>query len=131
MGLRSVDAPRERPAPSGFHGHDAHGVDVSMTFVRPTVVVAVKPNCDGCREFISTDRALGDDVDVVVAAEGDDVAWREARGVVIAPQLWRDLEIRSAPFYVLIDPARGLVTGEGSVFSPTQVAAEVARRMAS
>jgi hypothetical protein len=128
MELRSVDAPRERPAPAGFRGRDAAGIEVSRTFTRATVVVAVKPHCDGCHDFLSGEASLGD-VDVVVAAAIDDDAWLEARGVVVAPELWRDLEIRSAPFFVLIDPARGVVTYEGSAFSPVQVAAEIASHL--
>ena len=100
-----------------------------MTFTRTTVVVAVKPGCDGCRDFVSGDYCLGEFVDVVVAAECDDDTWRDGRGVVVAPQLWRDLEIRSAPFYVVIDPVRRLVVAEGSVFSPIQVATEIASRL--
>ena len=128
MELRSVDAPRERPSPAGFRGRDGAGAEIAHTFTRATVVVAVKPHCDGCRDFLAGDVSLGD-VDVVVAAASDDDAWRDAHGVVIAPQLWRDLEIRSAPFFVLIDPARGVVTYEGSAFSPAQVAAEIARHL--
>ncbi|MDE3083246.1 MAG: hypothetical protein KGJ39_07490 [Acidobacteriota bacterium] len=127
MELRSVDAPRERPAPTGFHGRDATGAEVSRTFTRATVVVAVKPHCDGCREFVSGDATVGD-VDLVVAAAVDDDSWR-ASDVVVAPELWRELEIRSAPFFVLIDPARGVVTYEGSAFSAAQVAAEIARHL--
>lgn len=127
MELRSVDAPRERPAPAGFRGRDAAGVEVRRTFTRATVVVAVKPHCDGCRDFVRGDAALGA-VDVVVAAAANDDSWRDS-AVVIAPGLWRDLEIRSAPFFVLIDPERGVVTYEGSAFSAAQVAAEIAGRL--
>ncbi|MDE3009235.1 MAG: hypothetical protein KGI14_09465 [Acidobacteriota bacterium] len=127
MELRSVDTPRERPAPAGFRGRDAAGVEVSRTFTRATVVVAVKPHCDGCREFVSGEAWVGD-VDLVVAAAAEDDSWRDS-GVVIAPELWRDLEIRSAPFFALIDPARGVVTYEGSAFSAAQVAGEIASRL--
>ena len=130
MELRSVDAPRERPAPAGFRGRDAAGAEVAHTFTRATVVVAVKPHCDGCRDFVAEDVSLGD-VDVVVVAATEDDSWRETRGVIIAPQLWRDLEIRSAPFFVLIDPARGVVTYEGSAFSAAQVAAEIASHLSA
>ena len=130
MELRSVDAPRERPAPTGFRGRNAAGDEVTHAFSRATVVVAVKPHCDGCRDFVSGAVDLGD-VDVVVVAAAEDDAWGEARGVVIAPELWRDLDIRSAPFFVLIDPARSLVTYEGSAFSAAQVAAEIAGHLRS
>ena len=46
--------------------------------------------------------------------------------VLIAPALMKELDIRSAPFYVLIDPSSSRVVTEGVVFGPSQVAAEIA-----
>ena len=125
MGLRSVDAPRERPAPSSYLVQFAGDSEQRRSFNALTLVVAVKPGCDGCRDFVEGQHGLAEVVDVVVVAAIDDPAWQE-RDVVVSSGLWRDLEIRSAPFYVLIDPARALVVAEGSVFSPAQVAEEIA-----
>jgi hypothetical protein len=125
MGLRSVDAPRERPAPSSYLVHLSGDNEQRRHFSALTLVVAVKPGCDGCRDFIEGGHDLEKVVDVVVVAALDDPAW-EARDVVVSSGLWRDLEIRSAPFYVLVDAARSLVVAEGSVFSAAQVAEEIA-----
>jgi hypothetical protein len=46
--------------------------------------------------------------------------------VVVSPATLEVLEILSAPFYVLIDGVQSRVVSEGSVFSPSQVAQEIA-----
>lgn len=125
MDLRSVDAPRERPAPETYVVRVGDR-DESRTFAATTLVVAVKPDCDGCRDFVEGTHGLAEHLDVVVVASRDDDAF-VGRDVVVSPDLWRDLDIRSAPFYVVIDPARGLVVGEGSVFSPAQVLEDIGR----
>ena len=125
MWLRSVDAPRERPAPSSYLVQIDGDIELRRNFSALTLVVAVKPGCDGCRDFVEGEHGLGGFLSVVVVAALDDPAWR-ARDVVVSPGLWRDLEIRSAPFYVVIDPTRALVVAEGSVFSGAQVAQEIA-----
>ncbi len=129
MRLRPVDAPRERPAPTGYTGVDARGRSVQVRFSRPSVVIAVKPGCDGCREFLdSSPTILG--LDVHVVAEREDPAWAlAATSVVVSPELWRDLQILSAPYFVLVDPLATCVVGEGSVFSLSQVLDEVARQL--
>lgn len=125
MDLRGVDAPRERPAPTAYAVRVGDRVE-TRTFRDLTLVVAVKPDCDGCRDFVEGVHGLGERVDVVVVASRDAGAFA-GRDVVVSPELWRDLEIRSAPFYVVVDPLRGLVVAEGSVFSPAQVAEDIGR----
>ena len=92
-----------------------------------TLVVAVKPHCDGCRTFLESDLAEFANVDVVlVAADADDEHRVGRHEVVVAPSLMAQLEIRAAPFYVLIDPSTSRVVTEGTLFSPAQVAGEIA-----
>ena len=91
-----------------------------------TLVVAVKPQCDGCRDFIDGDLEELDDVDVVIVSATRDDEWRGARQhVVISPETLSELNLRSAPFYVLIDATRQRVVSEGIVFAPAQVADEI------
>ncbi len=91
-----------------------------------TLIVAVKPNCDGCRDFIDGELDELNDVDVVIVSATADDEWRFARQeVIVSPQMLTELDIRSAPFYVLIDATRQRVATEGVVFSPVQVAAEI------
>lgn len=126
--VHSFDAPRERPAPDSIRARTLTGEELSVAFVGPTLIVAVKPNCDGCHEFIHGDlHELGSvRVIVISAAPGGD-EWRDARqSILVAPEFMDDLDIRSAPYYVLIDPSKSKVIGEGALFSPAQVASEVA-----
>lgn len=91
-----------------------------------TLIVAVKPRCDGCRDFVSGDLDELSEVEVVVVSAVEDVEWqRVPRRVVVSPATMSELDIRSAPFYVLIDSARRLVVTEGTVFAPGQVATEI------
>lgn len=124
MELRSVDASRPRRAPTGYLAR-RNGEFEERTLGALTLVVAVKPGCDGCRAFVEGEHDLENEIDVLVVASLEDAAW-EGRDVVVSPGLWRDLEITSAPFYVVVDSTRGVVVCEGSVFSPEQVAAEIA-----
>ncbi len=124
MELRSVDASRPRRAPASYLAR-RNGAYEERIFGALTLVVVVKPGCDGCRAFVEGEHDLDNEIDVLVVASLEDAAW-EGRAVIVSPGLWRDLDIASAPFYVVVDPARGLVVCEGSVFSPDQVAAEIA-----
>ncbi len=91
------------------------------------LVVAVKPDCDGCREFIRGDLDELSGVDVVIVSATSSSEWADATNeVLISPALMKELDIRSAPFYVLIDPTTQRVVTEGVVFGPSQVAAEIA-----
>ena len=122
----SFDAPRERPAPRELSGHSLEGRAWRRVIEGMTLIVAVKPNCDGCRDFIDGELDELNDVDVVIVSATADDEWRFARQeVIVSPQMLTELDIRSAPFYVLIDATRQRVATEGVVFSPVQVAAEI------
>jgi hypothetical protein len=125
--VRSFDAPRERPAPRLLIGHSPDGEWREFEVRRTTLVVAVKPHCDGCRAFLEDSLDGLSTLDVVFVSATDDEEWRSSRHpVLIAPNVLEELEIRSAPFYVLIDASSARVVAEGSLFSPTQVAQEIA-----
>ena len=125
----SFDRPRERPAPSGFTGHTLSGDAVTKTFTSPTLIVAIKPSCDGCHDFVhSSLDELNHVRTIVVSREADEQAeWTKSlQPVFVAPELMDALDIKWPPFYVLIDPTRQLVLTEGVVFGPAQVASEIA-----
>jgi hypothetical protein len=65
---------------------------------------------------------------LVVSAEDDEsLEWRDARQrVFVSTDAFRLLDVRSAPFYVLVDPVARRVVTEGVLFGPAQVAAEIA-----
>ena len=93
-----------------------------------TLVVAIKPNCDGCREFLKADLSELHVPLLIISAE-EDVSgeWRDARlPVFISPDGFRLLDVRSPPLYVLVDPLARLVLTEGVLFGPAQVASEIA-----
>ncbi len=122
----SFDDSRERAAPRELSGRTLYGTEWRRVLEGLTLVVAVKPQCDGCRDFIDGDLTELDDVDVVIVCDARDDEWRGARQhVVISPETLSELDIRSAPFYVLIDATRQRVVSEGIVFSPAQVADEI------
>jgi hypothetical protein len=123
----SFDAPRERSAPRELSGRTLNGAGWRRVLEQMTLIVAVKPNCDGCHDFIDGELNELDDVDVVIVSAIADDEWRNARqDVIVSPETLTALEVRSAPFYVLIDVTRQRVATEGVVFTPAQVAAEIA-----
>ncbi len=125
--LRSFDAPRERPAPHTLVGRSLDGEEVSLKLRRMTLVAAVKSHCDGCRALLASDLAEFGNVDVVIISATTEEEYRASRhAVIVAPELMVELEIRGPPFYVLIDPSTSKVVAEGSLFSPAQVASEIA-----
>ena len=125
--LRSFDAPHERPAPRALVGRTLDGEEVSLELGRMTLVAAVKSHCDGCRTFLESDLAEFANVDVVIISATQEEEYRASQHVVIvAPDVMVELEIRAAPFYVLIDSSTSMVVAEGSIFSPAQVASEIA-----
>ncbi|MHB2027760.1 MAG: hypothetical protein ACYCPT_02955, partial [Acidimicrobiales bacterium] len=66
------------------------------------------------------------DVVAICQSARDGGEWRSSAAlVVVAPELWRELEIRSAPFYVVIDPVSVRVIQEGVIFGFEQVVEEV------
>jgi hypothetical protein len=125
---RSFDRPRDRVAPSSLRGHWPDGAEVTIELTDVTLVVAIKPHCDGCREFLHTDPDELDVPVVVVSAEEDEATeWRDARHpVFVSPETLRLLDVRWPPFYVLIDPHAGRVLTEGVLFGAEQMASEIA-----
>jgi hypothetical protein len=122
----SFDDPRERAAPRELSGRTLDGKEWRRVLEGLTLVVAVKSRCDGCRDFVDSDLTELDDVDVVIVCTARDDEWHGARQhVVISPETLSELDIRSAPFYVLIDATRQRVVSEGVVFGPAQVADEI------
>jgi hypothetical protein len=122
----SFDAPRERVAPRELAGTTLDGKEWRRVLEGLTLIVAVKPQCDGCRDFLDGDLDELDDVDVVIVSAIRDEEWRGTRqDVVVSPETLGELDIRSAPFYVLIDASRQRVVSEGIVFGPAQVADEI------
>ena len=126
--VHSFDRPRDRVAPTTLRGHWSKGDQGSIVLVGLTLIVAIKPQCDGCREFVTG--ALGelDGVNVVLVSSTDDDQgeWSESRRpVLVAPEALRELEVRWPPFYVLVDPTTARVLTEGVVFGPAQVAQEI------
>jgi hypothetical protein len=95
---------------------------------QPTLVVAVKADCDGCASFHSGSLdPLAEYRVVLVAHAVRGVAELESapEEVFEAPELLEALEMRWPPVYALVAgrPARVLV--EGVAFSPEQVAHEI------
>ncbi|HEY5265256.1 MAG TPA: hypothetical protein VIJ40_00420 [Acidimicrobiales bacterium] len=126
---RSFDPPRGRVAVSELRGTLHSGEEITVVLSRLTLIVAVKPHCDGCHEFVFGDLSELNGVDVVFlsASASDDGEWGGAtQRVLVSPEAMRELDIRSAPHYVLIDPVRSRVVTEGVLFSPAQVASEIA-----
>jgi hypothetical protein len=126
---RSFDASRERQAPNRLIGLSLAGVERTIKVTTTTLVAAIKPNCDGCSDFVHGDLKELDHVNVIlVSATSGDGEWGGARReILVAPDLLNELGIRSAPYYVLIDPANSSVITEGALMSSAQVASEIER----
>jgi hypothetical protein len=130
--VRSFDASRERPAPISISGRTLAGEIVTHEMNGPTLVVAIKSSCDGCRDFVHSGLEELAGVSVLVLSASDDVLgeWQgAAQRVIVAPEALDALGIRWPPFYVLIDPERQRVVVEGVVFGPSQVATEIAAHL--
>jgi len=126
---RSYDASRPRTAPKQLTGRSLSGEVQTVEVTSFTLVAAIKPNCDGCSEFVHGSLKELDHVAVVLlsATEGTS-EWVDARReILVAPDVMEDLGIRSAPYYVLLDPSTSSVVAEGALMSPTQVASEIER----
>ncbi len=105
------------------------GGDAKVALTGLTLLVAIKAQCDGCRDFLFSDLHEFDGLDVLIVSAVDDVAheWVDApRPVLVAPDVLSALDVKWPPFYVLIDAVAGLVRSEGVVFGSAQVAAEIA-----
>jgi hypothetical protein len=97
-------------------------------FVGLTLVVAIKEDCWGCRSVLESARDVFGDVATLLVASrpSNEVGWRSTpHPLVVSPELLEQLDVRSPPFYVLIDPQRGIVLSEGVVFGPEQVREEI------
>jgi hypothetical protein len=125
---RSFDRTRHRVAPDSLRGHWADGVDVTVALTHTTLIVAIKSDCDGCREFLASELDELRVPTLVVSANDDGRAeWTDAvQPVFVSPDAFRLLDVRWPPFYVLIDPVARQVLTEGVLFGPAQVAAEIA-----
>ncbi len=127
--MRSFDTTRDRPAPRRWRGVTLAGEVLEGEFVRPTLIVAVKADCLGCRSVLESPADALGDVDVLlVAREASGESWwaGSAHRVVVSPTLLDDLDVRWPPFYVLVDPRSQRVLTEGVVFAPEQVRGEIA-----
>ncbi|HEY5111006.1 MAG TPA: hypothetical protein VII67_01610 [Acidimicrobiales bacterium] len=112
-----------------LRGVSLSGEDHTIEFSRLTLVAAVKPHCDGCHDFIFGDLSEFRAVDVVIvsALASDDGEWDDAtQPILVAPDAMKELRILAAPHYVLVDPRIARVVAEGVIFSPVQVAHEIA-----
>jgi len=123
---RSFDPPRDRTAPRLLRGCSLEGEKRQLVIDRPTLVIAVKPLCDGCRQFVDGDLSVFHGIDVVIASATPSEEWRGAsHSVWVSPELLEALGVTAPPFFVLIDPRTLRVLVEGAVFSPAQVASEI------
>lgn len=129
MSARSFDRPSPRPAPASIEGVGPDGRALTVPLGRPTLVVAVKEECDGCRDVVERGVPVpGVEVVLVAATPG---AIAGARGVaLVAPEAMAALGLRWPPAYVLVHPDGPRVVAEGSVFSAEQVAAEALAALA-
>ncbi len=126
--MRSIDPPRPRPVPERWTLEDARGETSEWVLREETLIVALKQDCDGCRNF--SDGALDELAQwpvVLVTKEPD--ALRSFEGdcheVFAASELLEALEVRWPPFYLLVAPGPGRVLTEGVAFDPAQVASEI------
>ncbi len=127
--MRSIDAPRERPAPGGYRGLSLGGELVQGEFVGRTLVLAVKEDCLGCRSVLDAPADAFGDVEVLVVAArpSGEASWLTTpHRLVVSELLLQQLDVRWPPFYVLIDARKGAVVSEGVVFGPEQVREEIA-----
>lgn len=107
---------------------DASANERHWTLSEPTVVVAIKTNCDGCRSFYSGSLdALQAWPTLLIARDDDEVQqFANARHpVYVASELWEALDVRWPPLYVLLGAQPGRILCEGVAFSPEQVAREL------
>jgi hypothetical protein len=126
---RSFDRASPRPAPASIDGVTVDGRAVRVEFARPTLVVAVKEECDGCRGVV--ERGVGlEGVEVVVVAATPGALAGASGLALVAPAAMDALGLRWPPVYALVDPDGPRVVAEGSVFSPEQLAAEVSAALA-
>ncbi len=130
-GPHSFDETVERSVPTSIVGRGPDGAVVEFQFVRTTLLVVVKPRCDGCREFLlgAPTEFAGLDVVLISAVADRDGEWLNTRPVLVAPAWIESQRLMAAPSYALINGATGRLIAEGVVFSASQVRAEIDSRL--
>jgi hypothetical protein len=101
---------------------------VSIELTAPTVLIAVKTECDGCRDIVNAGLEQVAGLSLIVVSDSDELddSWDQVRSpILVAPGLLEQLDVRWPPFYVVIDPASSSVVTEGVVFGLEQVEREV------
>ncbi len=121
----TADAPRRRPAPEHFTLVDETGVVQEHHYAGPTLVVAVKDDCMGCANFYRERHPGFAPYEVIVVATNDAPISGSAYPIFRSPELLAALDIRSAPFFVLITGEPPEVTREGLVYDVSQVLEEL------
>lgn len=109
-------------------GTTLDGTPITRTLEATTLIVAVKQNCDGCRDFVFSALDELQSLPVIVVSSTGDLngEWKDAvQSIIVAPETLKELDVRWPPFYVLVDPRLGQVITEGVVFGPAQVAKEI------
>ncbi len=128
MGVHSFDRPTQRPVPLPLTGVDVDGRPVSIHFARRTVVLAVKANCGGCRDFLAA-RLAFEGFDVVLVSAAPMPTTESAAPIVVAGEWMARAGLVAAPSYTVIDPLTSRVITEGVAFAPAQVAQEIATHL--
>ena len=101
---------------------------MSIHFARQTVVLAVKANCDGCRDFLAA-RLAFEGFDVVLVSAAPMSTTESAAPIIVAGEWMARAGLVAAPSYTVIDPLASLVVTEGVAFAPAQVAQEIAAHL--
>ena len=125
MGLRTIDSPRRRPAPTTARVRDSAGVEHVLALDARTLIVAVKSNCDGCRPFVDDLTLEFPGWHLLVVTRDAAVTAGDHRTIWLAPEIMDALAISSAPFFVALDGSPLMIVTEGVVFAPEQVAREL------
>jgi hypothetical protein len=109
---------------------DAAGEQRVVTVDSPTVVVAVKTDCLGCRTFYAGDLSPLDGFGVVILTAEHPTPENfpgAVHQIYRAPDVLSALGITAAPFFVLVETGPTRVSVEGLAFDPRQVAFEISR----
>ena len=128
--LMAVTPKPERSVVADIVGIDPNGEPVVVSpaiGADPTLLAFLSTSCSSCTLFWesidSSSLSVGNvsyRVVVVTLGEGDESPTRASslrRGsadVVMSSEAWKQYEVPGAPYFVLVDPVRGLVVGEGT-----------------
>jgi hypothetical protein len=119
-------------------GRDLDGLELGVELNPPTLVLFLKPHCDGCTELAALvrDGVVGAEVLGVLpdpAVGLPDEASAQLAGAggrwLVGPDPFTVLSVRSGPFFCVVDGG-GQVVVEGVAFGRAQVEAHVARALA-